>query len=389
MTSWLIRRFVRDAEQTQLPSVRYAYGRLAGVAGITANLLLFIGKIVVGWLSGSLAIMGDAFNNLSDAGSSVVTLVGAKLSSTPPDKEHPFGHGRMEYLAAMMVAALILMAGLELLTSSVGKIIEPVAVVFRPISIAVLAVSVVVKLWMSLFYRRIGNRISSATIGAAAIDSRNDVICTLLVLICTVVEWQTGYGIDGYAGVLMALFVMWSGFGVIRETISPLLGQAPDPELVKNIEETVLSYDGVVGIHDLMVHNYGPGRCIVSLHAEVPCHADLLQSHDLIDRVEQEIGEKFQAITCIHMDPVDIDNEDVRRLKAIAETVVQDVNKEFALHDFRVVFGETHTNLIFDLVVPFGFKTSEHSAVTAEIERRIQVVDPHLFTVIKVEHKYS
>lgn len=389
MTSWLIRRFVRDAEQTQLPSVRYAYGRLAGVAGITANLLLFIGKIVVGWLSGSLAIMGDAFNNLSDAGSSVVTLVGAKLSSTPPDKEHPFGHGRMEYLAAMMVAALILMAGLELLTSSVGKIIEPVAVIFRPVSIAVLAVSVLVKLWMSLFYRRIGNRISSATIGAAAIDSRNDVICTLLVLICTVVEWQTGFGIDGYAGVLMALFVMWSGFGVIRETISPLLGQAPDPELVKNIEETVLSYDGVIGIHDLMVHNYGPGRCIVSLHAEVPCHADLLQSHDLIDRVEQEIGEKFQAITCIHMDPVDIDNEDVRRLKAIAETVVQDVNKEFALHDFRVVFGETHTNLIFDLVVPFGFKTSEHSAVTAEIERRIQVVDPRLFTVIKVEHKYS
>lgn len=389
MTSWLIRRFVRDEEQTQLPSVRYAYGRLAGVAGITANLLLFIGKIAVGWLSGSLAIMGDAFNNLSDAGSSVVTLVGAKLSSTPPDKEHPFGHGRMEYLAAMMVAALILMAGLELLTSSVGKIIEPVAVIFRPVSIAVLSVSVLVKLWMSLFYRRIGNRISSATIGAAAIDSRNDVICTLLVLICTVVEWQTGFGIDGYAGVLMALFVMWSGFGVIRETISPLLGQAPDPELVKNIEETVLSYDGVIGIHDLMVHNYGPGRCIVSLHAEVPCHADLLQSHDLIDRVEQEIGEKFQAITCIHMDPVDIDNEDVRRLKAIAETVVQDVNKEFALHDFRVVFGETHTNLIFDLVVPFGFKTSEHSAVTAEIERRIQVVDPHLFTVIKVEHKYS
>lgn len=389
MTSWLIRRFIRQPEQTGDPEVRYAYGRLAGVAGVVANLLLFIGKVLIGWLSGSLAIVGDAFNNLSDAGSSVVTLVGAKLSATPPDEEHPFGHGRVEYLSAMMVAALILIAGFELLTSSVEKIFHPTPVDFRVGSLVILGASVVLKLWMALFYRHIGRRINSATLNAAATDSRNDVICTLLVLACTVVEWQTGFGIDGYAGTAMALFVMWSGFGVIRETISPLLGQAPDPALVQQIEQTVLSYDGVIGIHDLMVHNYGPGRCIVSLHAEVPCQADLLQSHDLIDRIEQEIGRQFGAIACIHMDPVDTHNEEVGRLRDITAAIVLDIDPALTLHDFRVVFGETHTNLIFDLVVPFGCKAAEHAAITAEIQRRIQVVDPHLFTVIKVENKYS
>lgn len=389
MTSWLIRRFVRQPEQTDDPEVRYAYGRLAGAAGVVANLLLFIGKIVIGWLSGSLAIVGDAFNNLSDAGSSVVTLVGAKLSATPPDEEHPFGHGRVEYLSAMMVAALILIAGFELLTSSVEKIFHPTAVEFRVVSLVILGVSVLMKLWMAVFYRNIGGRINSATLKAAATDSRNDVICTLLVLVCTVVEWQTGWGIDGYAGTAMALFVMWSGFGVIRETISPLLGQAPDPALVQQIEQTVLSYDGVIGIHDLMVHNYGPGRCIISLHAEVPCHADLLQSHDLIDRVEQEIGRQFGAVACIHMDPVDTDNEEVGRLRDITATIVQDIDPALTLHDFRVVFGETHTNLIFDLVVPFSCKAADKPVIVAEIQRRIQVVDPHLCTVIKVETRYS
>lgn len=389
MTAWLIKRFVPQAEDVENPDVRYAYGRLAGGAGLTANLLLFVGKLLAGLLSGSLGIMGDAFNNLSDAGSSVVTLVGVKLSAAPPDKEHPFGHGRIEYISAMMVALLILLAGFELLTSSIDKILHPAAVAFHSLSLVILGVSILVKLWMALFYRHIGRRIDSTTLKAAATDSRNDVAGTLVVLASAVVEWQTGWQIDGWVGMAMALFVMWSGFSVVRETISPLLGQAPDPEFVRKIKELVLSYEGIVGVHDLMIHNYGPGRCIISLHAEVPCREDLLQSHDLIDRVEREIHHRFGAIACIHMDPVDTENEEVDNLRALTETIIQDVDPAFTLHDFRVVFGETHTNMIFDLVVPFSYKNREMPPVTAEIQRRVQVVDPKLFTVITVEHSYS
>lgn len=389
MTAWLIKRFVPQAEDVENPDVRYAYGRLAGGAGLTANLLLFVGKLLAGLLSGSLGIMGDAFNNLSDAGSSIVTLVGVKLSAAPPDKEHPFGHGRIEYISAMMVALLILLAGFELLTSSIDKILHPAAVEFHSLSLIILGVSILVKLWMALFYRHIGRRIDSTTLKAAATDSRNDVAGTLVVLASAVVEWQTGWQIDGWVGMAMALFVMWSGFSVVRETISPLLGQAPDPEFVRKIRELVLSYEGIIGVHDLMIHNYGPGRCIISLHAEVPCREDLLQSHDLIDRVEREIHHRFGAIACIHMDPVDTENEEVDNLRALTETIIQDVDPAFTLHDFRVVFGETHTNLIFDLVVPFSYKNREMPPVTAEIQRRVQVVDPKLFTVITVEHSYS
>lgn len=389
MTSWLIRCFVRDADRVDDPAVRYAYGRLAGCAGLAANLLLFVGKLLVGLLSGSLGIMGDAFNNLSDAGSSVVTLVGVKLSAAPPDKEHPFGHGRIEYISAMMVELLILLAGFELFTSSIGKIRNPEPVDFHIISLVVLGASILVKLWMALFYRGIGNRIRSTTLKAAATDSRNDVAGTLVVLVSAVVEWQTGWQIDGWVGTAMAVFVMWSGFSVVRETISPLLGQAPDPALVQQIKDTVLAHEGIVGVHDLMIHNYGPGRCVISLHAEVPCGRDLLQSHDLIDLVERELSHQFGAITCIHMDPVDTDNEEVARLRAVVEAVVQDVDPAFTLHDFRVVFGETHTNLIFDLVVPFTCKPGDVPAITAEIQRRVRVVDPKLCTVITVEHSFS
>ena len=389
MTSWLIRCFVRDADRVDDPAVRYAYGRLAGCAGLAANLLLFVGKLLVGLLSGSLGIMGDAFNNLSDAGSSVVTLVGVKLSAAPPDKEHPFGHGRIEYISAMMVALLILLAGFELFTSSIGKIRDPEPVDFHIISLVVLGASILVKLWMALFYRGIGNRIRSTTLKAAATDSRNDVAGTLVVLVSAVVEWQTGWQIDGWVGTAMAVFVMWSGFSVVRETISPLLGQAPDPALVQQIKDTVLAHEGIVGVHDLMIHNYGPGRCVISLHAEVPCGRDLLQSHDLIDLVERELSHQFGAITCIHMDPVDTDNEEVARLRAVVEAVVQDVDPAFTLHDFRVVFGETHTNLIFDLVVPFTCKPGDVPAITAEIQRRGRGGDPKLCTVITVEHSFS
>lgn len=388
LTSFLIRRFVKDRDNVKDGKVRYAYGRLAGIAGLAANILLFALKLLAGVVSGSLAIMADAFNNLSDAGSSIVTLVGFKLSSAPPDKEHPFGHGRMEYLSAMAVAVLIMIAGFELATSAVDKIFHPTPTAFSLLPVLILAASIGVKLWMALFYRRVGRTIDSETLKAACADSRNDVICTGVVLISSVVGWVSGVAIDGYVGAAVALFVIWSGFSIIREAVSPLLGQAPDPEMVEQIKKTVLSHEGIVGIHDLMIHSYGPGRCVISLHAEVPCREDMMRSHDRIDCIEKDLMKAFNAIACIHMDPVDTEDERVESLRVLAETVTQDIDRRLSLHDFRVVFGETHTNLIFDLVVPFDYK-GDTSALGEEIQRRVQLADPRLFVVATVEHSFT
>ncbi len=387
MTRFLIRRFVKNPSDTGDSRVRLAYGRLAGAAGLTANILLFLLKLAAGLLAGSLAVMADAFNNLSDAGSSVVTLVGFKLSAAPPDQEHPFGHGRMEYLSTLVVAALIIVAGFELVTASFDKILHPTLPDFGAIQVVILIMAIGGKLWMALFYRRIGGIIDSETLKAAAADSRNDVICTGVVLVSSVVGWISGLAIDGYVGVAVALFVMWSGVSIMKNTISPLLGQAPSPELVRSIRETVMAHDGVVGVHDLMVHNYGPGRCVISLHAEVPCREDLLRSHDRVDCIEKELMAKYHAIVCIHMDPVDTEDERVESLKVLVKTILEDIDPRMDMHDFRVVFGETHTNLIFDLVLPFD--TQENKGLCAEIQRRVQTVDPRLFVVATVEHSFT
>ncbi len=386
MTEFLIRRLVRDYEQTDDPTVRGRYGRLAGGAGLCANLLLFAGKLLAGWISGSIAVMADAFNNLSDAASSVVTLVGFKLSAAPPDEEHPFGHGRGEYLSALVLSMLILLAGFELGKSSVEKILHPAATAFSWVSFGILIAALVVKLWMALFYRQIGIRIRSDTLRAAATDSRNDILCTVLVLVSMAVEALSGWQVDGYIGVLVALFVLWSGIGILKDSVSPLLGAAPDPEMVKGIRETVLSHEGIVGIHDLIIHNYGPGRVVVSLHAEVPAHEDILVSHDLIDRIEKELAEKYRAVVCIHMDPVDTDDERVQELRALTETVLQDIDRRLSLHDFRVVFGATHTNLIFDVEIPFHFENA--ASLAPEIERRVRLADDRLRVVATLEHSF-
>lgn len=387
LTDALIRRFVKNRADVENDRVRYAYGRLAGASGLAANMLLFAAKLAAGLLSGSLAIVADAFNNLSDAGSSIVTLVGFKLSSAPPDKEHPFGHGRMEYLSALAVAALIMVAGFELAKSAVDKILHPTPTEVTVLTMVILAVSILVKLWMALFYRKIGGIIHSETLKAACADSRNDVLCTGVVLITSLIGWGTGVAIDGYVGTAVALFVIWSGFSIVREAVSPLLGQAPDPELVRNIKDMVLSHEGIVGVHDVMVHNYGPGRCVVSLHAEVPCREDMMRSHDMIDCVEKELMAKFRVLACIHMDPVDTEDERVETLRLMVEAVLKDMDDRLDLHDFRVVFGETHTNLIFDLVVPYGYK--EDQPLGQEIERRVQKLDPRLFVVATVEHSFT
>ncbi len=386
MRRFLIRRFIQNPDQPLVPETRAAYGKLAGAAGLVANLLLFLAKVLAGVISGSLSMIADAFNNLSDAGSSVVTLIGFKLSSAPPDKEHPFGHGRMEYLSTMLVAAIIMLAGFELATASIDKILHPSLPTFSWISTTILVVSIGGKLWMALFYRHIGELIRSDTLKASMTDSRNDVICTSIVLVGSIVAETWGIAVDGYIGMAIALFVLWSGFDVMRQTVSMLIGQAPDPELVDGIKTTVLSFEGVVGIHDMMIHNYGPGRCIVSLHAEVPSREDIVKSHDIIDRIEQTLLQEYRVISCIHMDPIDTDDERVGDLRMLATTVLQDVDETLQLHDFRVVFGETHTNLLFDVTVPFGYQ--ESAMLCTEIQRRIQMVDERLCTVITVEHSY-
>ena len=386
MRRFLIRRFIKNPDQPLVPETRAAYGKLAGAAGLAANLLLFLAKVLAGVISGSLAMIADAFNNLSDAGSSVVTLLGFKLSAAPPDKEHPFGHGRMEYLSTMLVAAIIMLAGFELATASFDKILHPSLPTFSWISTAILVVSIGGKLWMALFYRHIGELIRSDTLKASMTDSRNDVICTSIVLVGSVVAQVWGVAVDGYIGMAIALFVLWSGFDVMRQTVSTLIGKAPDSELVEGIKNSVLGFEGVVGIHDMMIHNYGPGRCIVSLHAEVPSKEDIVKSHDIIDCIEQRLLQEYHVISCIHMDPIDTDNERVGDLRLLATTVLQDVDPNLQLHDFRVVFGDTHTNLIFDVTVPFGYK--ESATLGAEVQRRIQMVDERLFVVMTVEHSY-
>ena len=387
LTKRLIRRFVKDNENIHDPRVRGAYGKLAGTAGIVANVLLFGGKLLAGLLSGSVAIIADAFNNLSDAGSSVVTLVGFRLSSAPPDKEHPFGHGRVEYLSALTVAALIMLAGVELATSAVGKIITPDPADFQWISIGILVASIVVKAWMAHFNGTIAKCIHSEALRASATDSRNDVICTAVVLASSLVSKFTGYDVDGWVGAAVALFVIWSGFSIVRETVSPLLGEAPDPELVQGIRERVMSQEGITGIHDLIVHNYGPGRCIVSLHAEVPSDGDILKSHEIVDAVERRLAEELNIIACIHMDPVDTKDERVSALRELAIDVLHEIDEGLTLHDFRVVFGEQRSNIIFDVVVPFSIK--DVSALHEEIERRLQEKNPHLFAVITIDREWS
>lgn len=386
MTKLLVRLFIRTPDGTD-EKTRFAYGKLAGGTGIACNVLLFFIKLAAGLLASSVAIIADAFNNLSDAGSSIVTLLGFKLSAAPADREHPFGHGRMEYLSALAVAALIMVAGFELALSSAEKIFAPSLPQVNFLTLGILVLSMAVKLWMALFYRRIGKKIDSETLVAACADSRNDVICTGVVLVSAAVSMAFGLAVDGYVGVLVALFVLWSGFSIMRETVSPLLGQAPDPALVKEISDTVLSFDGIVGMHDLMVHNYGPGRVIVSLHAEVPCDVPITKSHDVVDCAERELKEKFHVSACIHLDPVDVADPRTKELKRVAQKILEEVDERLSLHDFRVVPGDTHTNLIFDMVVPFELE-EQRSALILEVQRRIHAVDGHLFAVITAEHSY-
>ena len=370
MIQLLAKIFIKNQEDVENPKVRQAYGVLCGTVGIVLNILLFAGKWLAGFLSGSIAITADAFNNLSDAGSSVLTLIGFHLSGQKPDEKHPFGHGRMEYISGLFVSVAILIMAVELIQSSVHKLIHPEAIEGSPLILAILMVSVCVKVYMAYYNKKIGKKINSAAMAATAADSLSDTIATSAVLFSTVISMAAGVNLDGWCGLLVGVFILYSGVQALKDTVDPLLGQAPDKELVEQIRTLVTSYPVVQGIHDMMIHDYGPGRRIVSLHAEVDAKGDILKIHDEIDNIERQLRENLNCHATIHMDPVEADNEEVKKLRLQTARLIAEMNLNLSIHDFRVVKGETHTNLIFDVVVPFECPLKD-SEVIKKIEEGI------------------
>lgn len=381
MTKLLLRLFVKNYRNTDDPKVRGAYGRLAGLVGLVCNLLLFAGKLVAGTLAGSVSVTADAVNNLSDASSSLVTLFGFKLAERPADEEHPYGHARMEYLSGLLVAVLILVIGVELAKSSVEKILHPEAVEFSVLTLCVLIVSILVKLWMCLFCKKLGKAIDSTALEATAADSRNDVITTSAVLLGLLAGHFFRWRIDGWVGALVAVFILLSGWSIAKETISPLLGKQADRELVHRISDLVLGHPKILGIHDLMVHDYGPGQCFATVHVEMDMHENPLVCHDILDDIERDALRELHVHLVIHYDPVVTDDVELNHMRALVEKKLKQLDPRLSMHDFRMVRGPQHTNLIFDLAVPFDL-----SGKTAELKRRIdecvQFEDHKYYTVI-------
>lgn len=387
MIEFLARVFIRHRDGLSPSALRQAYGQLCGAVGIGLNLLLFAGKLFAGTISCSIAITADAFNNLSDAGSSVVTLLGFRLAGRKPDPEHPFGHGRMEYISGLAVAGLILLMGVELGKSSLKKILSPEEIVSSPLVLAILAVSVAVKLYMFYYNRSIGKKIKSAAMSATATDSLSDAVSTTAVLIATLVGQFTGLNIDGWVGLLVALFILFSAYKAAKETLSPLLGQTPDPEFVERIEQIVLSYPEVLNIHDLIVHDYGPGRMMISLHAEVSADGDLLQLHDVIDNAEHRLKKELGCMAVIHMDPIITNDAHTDALRMAVAEKVKTIDPRLTIHDFRTVSGPTHTNLIFDVVVPYDVKLTADE-VRRRIGALVKELDENYFAVVQVDNSY-
>jgi len=387
MIEFLAKRFIKNYTDTGSPAVRRGYGVLCGCVGIGLNVLLFLGKLLAGVLSGSIAIIADAFNNLSDAGSSVVTLLGFKLAGQAPDQDHPFGHGRLEYISGLVVSMVILLMGVELAKTSVGKIFHPEPVTFRPVIAAILAVSIAVKLYMAFYNRRIGKRLDSAAMSATAMDSLSDCMATAAVLLGTLAGHFWGLHIDGWCGCAVAVFILWSGIRAAKETVDPLLGQPPSPEFVAQIQTLVLSHPEILGIHDLIVHDYGPGRRILSLHAEVPASGDILALHDVVDSLERELNEKMGCLATIHMDPVVNDDGMTQEARERVAAVVRLIDPCISIHDFRMVPGPVHTKLIFDAEVPYQC-TLPDGEVRKRIQDGVQALDENWSAVVNVEKGY-
>ena len=385
MVSFLIKFFTKKS-QTEAEK-RAVTGKVCGFFGIFANVVLFAFKLLAGLLSGSISVMADAFNNLSDAGSSVITLIGFRMAEKKPDHHHPFGHGRMEYVSGLIVSCLITAIGFDLLIGSIEKIITPSETNYSVLTVVILVLSVLMKLFQGLVYRAAGKAINSTSLIASSADSINDVISTTVVIIGAIVGLTTNIQLDGWLGTAVALFVIYSGIKLIIETSDPLLGAAPDEELVSKLSEKILSYDGVIGIHDLVVHNYGFGRCFASVHAEVPASTNVMISHDTIDNIEFDVLEQMNIHLVIHLDPVETDNPKIDELKAVVKTMLEAKDPDITMHDFRVVFGDTHTNLIFDVELPFEYEVDDDE-FCSELTKDIRKVDPSYNTVITVDRNY-
>ena len=388
MTEFLVKHFVKDYKDVEKVSVRTAYGVLASIVGIFCNVFLFAVKFAVGLVLGSVSVTADAFNNLSDAGSSVIGFVGVKMAEKPADADHPFGHGRMEYIAALVVSFLVIEVGFTFLKDSVGRIRTPEAMSFSAVSVFILLLSIAVKLWLGLFNRKLGERIDSKVMKAVFTDAMGDVVTTGATILSLVFFGATGINIDGFVGAGVALVVMWAGVGIARDTLEPLIGEAIDPEEDEKIKSFVESYDGIEGTHDLIVHNYGPGRSMASIHAEVPNNVDIERSHEIIDRIERDAGKNLGIFLVIHMDPIETRDESVLRIRQKTEEILGKLDPACSLHDFRVVPGEGQTNLIFDMVIPIEYDEKMRKELPQRLAEQVKEIDPRYQCVITVDYDY-
>lgn len=387
MTNMLIRLFVRGADNARDAAVRERYGVLSGAVGMACNVFLFALKLAIGLVTRSISIAADAFNNLSDGLSCLISIVGFKVSGKAPDAKHPFGYGRTEYIAGLAVSMIILLVGVEFLKTSFDRILHPEEIVFSGVLLAILAVSMLVKLWMGAFNRKIGLRIESPVLMAAMQDSINDVVTTGVVILGMVAGRFTALPVDGYVGVLVALFILWSGFGIAKDTLDPLLGQAADPEIAQAIESIVLEADYIVGVHDLIVHNYGAGRSLASLHAEVPSNSDFVAVHEVIDEAEKHVWQQTGVYLVIHMDPIDVDNAHVAALREQVDAALREIDETLTMHDFRVVDGERQINLIFDVVVPFSYDDGDRRTLMMTLRDRLKEIDRRYNPVVTFDHQ--
>ena len=385
MVTLLAKIFVH--ENGDKNAVRQAYGMLCGILGIVLNVMLFTGKFIAGLLSNSIAITADAVNNLSDAGSSFVTLIGFKLAGQKPDTEHPYGHGRMEYISGLVVAAAILLMGYELAKDSISKIITPQETEFSWLVVGILAASICVKIYMFFYNQSVAKKIESPAMLATAKDSLSDSVATCVVLISAIVSHYTNIKIDGYCGLLVAVLIFYAGFTAAKDTLNPLLGQKASEEFEKEIEDLVMAHEEVCGVHDLFVHDYGPGRQIISLHAEVSADSDIMMIHDVIDNIENELRIKLGCDATIHMDPIVTNDEHVTEMKADMVRIIKGIDKRLTLHDFRMVDGPSHTNLIFDVVAPFDLTLTDEELVKEVFAKTQEALGERYFTVIKVDKK--
>ncbi|MBR5782811.1 MAG: cation transporter [Clostridia bacterium] len=386
MTELILKLFVYNKERTRVQE-RLRLGTVGGAVGIVVNAILAVAKAAAGVLFGSIALVADAANNITDAASGIITLFGFKLAGKEPDSDHPYGHGRMEYISGLVMAFVVLLLGLSLFKSSFERILNPETLTVSFISIGVMVLGIAGKLWLSVFYKKMQKKTGSATFGAASADSRNDVISTLAVLVSTLVYAFTQLNIDGYTGLLVSIFILISAIGLIRETLDPLLGQPPSTETVQEIYQRALGYEGILGIHDLVVHDYGPGRKFMSFHAEIPAKGDILASHDLIDNVERDFKQEMGIETVIHIDPIVTDDPDVLKLKELVARILQEMGEGLSFHDFRAVVGPSHTNLIFDIVLPSDYKGSDKQ-LKEKLDAALHSTHPECFTVITFDRSY-